>query len=404
MKRIALLTAGILLMVISLVHAGNRVSGWFQSSAYGFENAAEDQQWDLYETLHLQLTPFAQSNFKIKTLAQYAKRGEPAEWNEKVYNLYADWKLPKTGLKLRVGRQFLFSGVINGTLDAVRLDKKLGDKLTARVVVGTVPGYERKLKVKEWDAGNAIGGYLTYYTPLLNRLELSYFQKARSGETYWQQLGSTLGGDLLSGMLHYYLRFDYNLKSKEYQTLRARLNYYLPRWGFSAEFTSRRPQIYEDSFFNIFDIKPYNQIRTAATYFMGKYELSLQYLFTVYETHDFYILYKDDNDSRIIGSISTPYGVFGLIYQTGMGGDNVGYYAQLQYEVLEGLKAKLYNSYYNYERAYTNISEDALSFSAGLEYRVLRNLDLAGEVQQSSNTYYKNDWRGLFRLTYHFRY
>jgi hypothetical protein len=91
-----------------------------------------------------------------------------------------------------------------------------------------------------------------------------------------------------------------------------------------------------------------------------------------------------------------------VILQNGYGGDNLGYFADLSYEFLPGLTARFYNSYYNYERATTNISQDALAFMGGLRYHLKNQILLDAELQQSSNNIYKNNLRLLARITYLF--
>ncbi len=378
------------------------IRGSLQSSLHAWENFQQTDFLDYYQGLSLRISPQNYSNLYFSTFLRGARRGDPTDWEEKVYNMYANWDITKN-YRLRIGRQFLFNGVMNGTVDGVLLSGKVFKNLQVKALVGTEATLQRTLKIRDWDNGNVLGGYLSYTLPWQNRLQVSYFQKERLSELYWQQLGASFRG-YLYGNLNYYARLDYNLLKSEYQTMRFRLSYYVDKWSATAEFTSMRPRIYEDSFFNIFDVKAHNQIRAAGTYKVGNYQLGLQYLYTIYEVHDFYILHKDDNDNRVIASVTSKYGTLGAIYQSGFGGDNIGYYAEIRYEVLPNLTAKLYNSFYNYERATTNISENALAFSAGLSYRFRNLFIFNGEIQESQNSYFENDWRGLFRITYLFNY
>ncbi|MFZ0390142.1 MAG: hypothetical protein WAN36_06745, partial [Calditrichia bacterium] len=113
----------VLLLAISFVLTANaqvRVNGFLQSAGYGWENASENQQWDFYQSLRLRITPEQYQQLYLNTFLRGDYRGDPAEWNEKIYNLYLNWKvLPQA--KLRVGRQFTYYGVINGTVDGALL-------------------------------------------------------------------------------------------------------------------------------------------------------------------------------------------------------------------------------------------------------------------------------------------
>ncbi|RQV98986.1 MAG: hypothetical protein EH225_12300 [Calditrichaeota bacterium] len=394
-------------LLLNDVSAQVNVNGWLQSNYYTWENFQETQQNDFYQGLQLRISPEKYSNLYANTFLRVARRGDPADWEERIYNLYAHWGIG-SNYKLRVGRQFVYHGVVNGTLDAVQLSGRFLGRLDFSLVGGTEATVNRNAKIRDWDNGNVLGGYLSYRFTGRNNIDISYFQKERWSELYWQQVGSTLHGSL-SSRLRYYLRFDYNLLKENYQTLRWRLSYFHDSWSLTAEYNSQRPRIFEDSFFNIFQINPFNQIRTAFQFRIKNYDVGLQLLHTVYDVTEIFTIYKsssgetDDMDLRLIGTVGhRRFGSFGLVYQNGYGGNNIGYFADIRYAILPRLTIRLFNSYYNYERATVNISEDALSFMGGLGYKLKPQLLLEGEIQQSSNNFYENDLRGLVRVTYRF--
>lgn len=402
MKRTLQIFLILLLLIPSqMVVAQVNVSGWLQSNMYVFEDDQEKQNWNYYQGFQFRVSPQNNSNLYLNTFFRVAYLNQPADWEERFYNLYLSWKI-KENYRLRLGRQFLYQGVINGTMDAAVISARVLKKLQFHGVIGMDATLDRSFELLKWEDGNVLGGYLSYRLPWQNSIEVSYFQKQRSDELYWQQIGSSFFG-YLNQNVNYYVRFDYNLLSEKYQIFRGRLTYLQPKWSISAEYNSQRPRIYEDSFFSIFKVNAHNQIRAAFTYRLKNFDLGIQALQTVYNVSEFYILFKDDNDLRLIGSIGIPrYGNIGVILQNGFGGDNLGYFADLRYEFLPGLTARFYNSYYNYERATTNISQDALAFMGGLRYRLKNQILFDAELQQSSNNIYKNDVRLLARITYLF--
>ncbi len=395
MKQIVILSAFLLsVFLFGNISAQVNLNGWLQSNLYVLENDQENQQWDFYQGLQFRISPKNYSNLYFNTFIRLAYRGDPAEWQEKAYNLYANWGIGKN-YRVRVGRMFYYKGVINGTIDAGEVAATFGGKLQLNAVIGTESPFDRKFKIKNWDNGNVLGGYLSYRLPWNNSINVSYFQKERLSELYWQVFGSSLQG-YLGNYLNYYLRYDHNLLSEQYQAMRYRLIFNKEKWSLGVEYNAQQPRIYEDSYFTIFEVDAYRQIRAIGTYWLGKVEFGLQYLYTMYD---------EDNDNRIIASLGTRrYGSFGVVYQTGYGGENVGYYADLRYEFIPNWTAHFYNSYYKFERALTSISQDAVAFRAGLGYRWTNRFIVEGEVQQSSNSYYSNDFRGLMRLTYLFKY
>ena len=107
----------ILILSIPLFSQVN-YSGSLRSSFYTFETPTDTskiKQLNYYQALQLRVSPEKYSNVYLSTFLQVAKRGDQ-DWDEKVYNLFADWKA-KNNLKFRFGRQFVYQGVINGTLD-----------------------------------------------------------------------------------------------------------------------------------------------------------------------------------------------------------------------------------------------------------------------------------------------
>ncbi len=391
MKRltISLCVLVVLLSYAKVAPAQLNVRGYLSSSVYGWENPAENRQWDFYQGLRLRLRPQTSPNIYLNTFLRAAYRGDPAEWQEKIYNLYLNWNI--TGKhRLRLGRQFLYHGVLNGTVDGALLSSELNRNLRVKLFAGSAAPIDRTLKFPKWDEGNMLGGYLTLAFAEKAGINLSYIQKNRSNKKYWQQAGADFHA-FFNNRLTLYARFDYNLLRSSYQVLRLRLNYLKKNWSLAGEFNSQKPRIYEDSFFNIFEIRAYRQFRMATSYRVKRLELSLQYLHTIYD---------QDSDDRIIAAVNNRYGSIGVIYQTGFGGKNLGYFGEFLYPILPQLSLRLYNSYYRYERAVTDISEDALAFSAGLRYRVMNRFIIQTELQQSQNSYFKNDWRGLLRVSY----
>ncbi len=178
--------------------------------------------------------------------------------------------------------------------------------------------------------------------------------------------------------------------------MRYRLNYFHTKWNVFAEYNSQRPRIYEDSFFQIFEQTAFNQIRSGIGYQVGNYTVGLHDIYTMYE--------EDESTNQIHATVSGAYGMIGVLYQNGYGGDNTGVYGAIRYSLLKNLILHLRSSYYQYERQTTAISEDATAISGGFTYKVSTSWQLKAEIQERINSYYKNDVRGLFRIHYAFNY
>ncbi len=398
MKRQMLLwSACLLFLYVPLMFAQVHIKGSLNASLYAWQNANETQLWDTYLGSHFRISPANARGHFLNTYFRVAHRGDPAKWEERFYNLYLNIKLNRS-FQFRLGRQFLYNGVLNGTVDGLLLQGRAASWVKFKLLAGTRTPWDRKLEVTSWNEGAVLGGFADFAFTRNHSLQLSYLRQSRrtNGATRvsWEQFGTTLTGYLFRQKLNYFGRLDYNLQSQNYQQIRFRLTYLGRKLTASAEYNSQRPRIWEDSFFNIFEINAFNQARLAATYRWNQMDLGLQYLYTTY---------KDGTDNRIIGTLGTRYGTFGVVYQSGIGeSKNLGLYGDLRFNLLPNLTARLFGNYYNFERAYTNITEDAIGYSAGLSYRLNRNFLLRGDVQQMTNSYYNHDWRGLFHLTYLF--
>lgn len=395
MKRHFICNALFVVLALSIPLSSQvKYSGALNSSFYTFETLTDTskiKQLNYYQGLQLRLAPENNSNLYLSTYLRVAKRGDE-DWEEKVYNLYADWKAGRKPLNLRLGRQFVYYGVMNGTVDGVLLSGSPYKNLNIKLLGGLVAPVSREFDVMKWDEGNVMGGYLTYRLPWEFKLDLSYYQNNRNKETVWQLVGAGLTGKY-GNNIYYQAQLDHNLKTSEIQGMRYRINYFYRDWGFSAEYNNQRPRVYEDSYFQIFKLEAYNQIRGGVTYNLKQYQLGVQYLFTSMEF---------DQTNEVILTAGIPWGIVGLVYQDGFGGKNTGLYGELRYDILKQVTLRGYSSHYNYERQTTVLSEYATSFSGGIDFHPIKSVSLQADVQQSINNLYEDDIRGLFRLNYFF--
>ncbi len=390
MKALKYLILLFFLLTIQLSFAQIRFSGSLQSSVYSFETPTA-QQGNFYQGL--QLKAFSQNNrdLYLNTYFRVAKLGK-ADWDEQLYNLYLNWKTAQKKLQFRLGRQFIYEGVINGTMDGLLVAIEPTQKLKVKVFAGLEAPFNRDFQTVNSDS-NAIGGYLSYRFSQSFNANLSYLRRERNDQIVWQVIGAALHG-VYKKALYYQAQIDHNLESDEIQGMRYRLNYYYQNWSFSGEFNTQKPRIFEDSFFRIFEQEAFNQVRSGVTYQVNQYQLGLQYLLTSYE---------EDQTHQLIANVGNRWGLIGVLFQDGYAGDNIGIYGDVRYPIIPELTIKLYSSYYNFQRHLVEIDENATAFSGGFDFRPVKFLSLQAEVQESINSFYDNDLRGLFRLFYFFK-
>ncbi len=366
------------------------IRGQLHSTLYAFDTPQVEQA-NFYQGLQFRINNEKAPSSYFNTAFRVAKQGD-SDWDDRIYNFYGNYGNTFDRFQVRVGRQFIYQGVVNGTLDGLGIKFRLVPKLTIRGFAGLEAPFTRDFRIVESDS-NAFGAHLSYRAGKAVNLDISYFQRRRNEATVWNIVGTALNGNPWSDF-HYYVDVRHNLESEQLQGLRFRLDYYFGAFGFSGEFNRQRPRIQQDSYFRIFQISEFSQFRGGVNYTLGQMQFGAQYLFT-----DFYI----EQGNQLIVNAATEWGYLGLVFQNGYGGENIGVFGDVRYELLSNLTVKLFSSYYNYERQTTDISEDATSFSAGFLYQPFQPLALQAEVQESINSTYDNDLRGLFRLIYSFR-
>ena len=374
----------------SVVYGQFHVRGQLQSTIYAFDTPLVEQA-NFYQGLRLRINHEQAQSSYLNTFFRVAKQGDNS-WDDRLYNLYGNYGRSHDHLQIRLGRQFLYEGVISGTLDGVLVTLRPVKKLTLRAFGGFEAPFSREFRVVGSDS-NAVGAYVSYRPGKAAKLDVSYFQRRRNDASVWQVAGAALNGNLLDNA-YYHVDVRHNLQSEKLQGIRLRLNYYAGALALNGEFNRQRPRVQEDSYFRIFKIAAFSQFRGGVNYTLGEVQLGLQYLFT-----DFYI----EQGNQVILNSATEWGYIGVVFQNGYGGENIGIFGDVRYDLFSTLTIKLFSSYYNYERQTTDISEEATAFSAGVIYQPFEPLSIQAELQESINSAYDNDLRGLFRLSYSFR-
>ncbi len=386
-----LLTLTLILFFCSGLNAQWALNGNLSSWVYSFETPDNVQQGNFYQGFHLRARNGAIPEAAFNTSFQIQKRGD-ADWEERVYNTYLDWTA--STYQVRLGRQFAYSGVVNGTFDGAMVSLSPIAGLTLKAFGGLDAPLRRSIETAGTDS-TFYGAYASYNYWQEHKADVSFVQQERDSEIIWQQVGAGFNGNFLDRSLFYILQYEHNLASSEIQGTRARLTYYWSDWSFHGEYSMQKPRILEDSFFRIFELEEYQQMRGGATYQWNAIQLGLQYALTNYE---------NDHTQQVIATAGNRYGIIGLVFQEGFAGDNAGIYGDIRYPVLNQLTLRLYSSYYNYQRQTTEITEDAVALSAGIDYRPIDDIILRADLQESRNSAYDNDLRGLFRLTYMFNF
>ncbi len=198
MKKIFLISIFLFFTMNSFVYAQVKFSGMTQSSIYAWENSDETQLIDYYQHVNARISLESYRDLYLKTYFRFGRTGDPAEWNERVYNAYLNFLSPCRKWDARIGRQFLYSGVMNGTVDGILLNVRPIKKVTLKILAGIEAPMDRALKLTQWDDGHVIGAFGSYKFAETFNVAASYVQKTRSDEMYWQLAGGSFSGKVLN--------------------------------------------------------------------------------------------------------------------------------------------------------------------------------------------------------------
>ncbi|MCJ7498119.1 MAG: hypothetical protein MUO78_08310 [candidate division Zixibacteria bacterium] len=313
----------------------------------------------------------------------------------KIYNAYLDWKDIKKILDLRLGRQYLYAGVGNGTMDGLRVDVKPIEKIKLTGYVGFQLPRERSTDIDTWEKSHIFGGELSATYLKDTRLAVNYVQKVRDRWIEEHLIGLSAS--------HYHKKFDffsqfyYNLVYRKAQnfTLRGTSSELFGKLYLALEYQYRRPNIYSNSIFSVFKQEPYSIYR-----FTGTYQPIKNFRFT--SKYDF-TKYKKDNSSRVRFGVEYSFIALGLNFRRGYGGESNGVYGKIIYTFNRNFVFSVSTDYGRYKLDEEQESKDeSFAISSRVEWEPLKNLQLAMEMQDVRNKIKNYDLRLQGKASYKF--
>jgi len=313
----------------------------------------------------------------------------------KIYNAYIDWKNIKKVLNLRLGRQFLYVGVGNATMDGLRLDFKPKKKVQLTGYIGFQLPKDRWTKVDTWEKSHIFGGELATTYLKNTRLAISYVQKKR--EEAFEKYFIGINATHFYKKLHLFSRFYYDLVYERVQnfTLRGSGSGLLDKLYLSFEYQFRQPSIYSNSVFSVFKQESYSIFRFSGAYQPIKsFKFSSEYDLT---------LYKSDNSIRTRFGIEYAFIALGVNFRRGYGGESNGVYGRIIHSFRRNLVFSASTDYGKYKLDEEQESKnESFILASRVEWEPLKNFKLALEVQDVRNKVKSYDLRMVGRVSYKF--
>ncbi|MDX1741160.1 MAG: hypothetical protein R3178_07695, partial [Rhodothermales bacterium] len=216
LKRLLLVTA-IAGAAMAPARGQIQFDGRMHSYFYSYEATTGDQRGDFYQGLRFRTWLKEAPQLQLRSYLRVARRGDPVDWEARWYHGFLNWK-PDRRVDLRLGRQFLYDGVINGTSDAFSVSASPIREVRVRLVAGLETPRDRAFEFLSKDDGYMLGAYASGRMARQAKLSVSYFQRNRLEAKVWEVAGAALTGELVDG-LTYLAQFDYNMQDEEYQRM-----------------------------------------------------------------------------------------------------------------------------------------------------------------------------------------
>jgi len=335
----------------------------------------------------------------------------------RVYNLYVKYSNLYDMADFSLGRQAVFAGVGNGTIDGgVASVRLLDSKIKVLGYYGALPEPGQQFEMIKDASNNNMYGAQVVGTPAeFARLSLSYMAKNIKPELYWALRRDSLFNPVLTEInpsaaseqyvsgdvsvdyknVSAYARGDVDLNLEKLSRIQlfTRVKVMEPL-SLTGEYIHREPRLSYNSIFWVF---AYNTV--------SEYELGAEYAIC----KDWQVFgkfgavsYGDENSNRVTVGGSMKYASASFSWNTGYGGELAAVSANAGYPIFNNkLTPTVMISYAHYKLESDAPTADALSAAIGAVYRPVSALSLDLQLQWIQNKVYSNDMRLFFRGSYY---
>ena len=425
MRPLTRFTASLVLLALAVPATAQLVSGRFTTAFYAWEkyDSSKTSSQYLRGFQNIQLN-IAQGNLSLHTYLQGAVNVNSPFGDHgylRVFNLYLRWANIFRAVDLSLGRQSIFAGAGNNTLDGLQAKLRLFKDAVGFTLYGgaTVKPDLGGFRKDDYKQNYMVGGQVLVYPTSSLRLGLSYMNRHEQRDPYWTervrdtmyaaipyyisnyseayQYASADVSYMWGQRLSVYGRYDYDVNQE--QTSRAEFS---ARVGVTNElallgyYIHRVPRLDFSSIFWVFAVTSVDEIEGGVEYALSKTLRGFARFAKVW--------YTDDKSHRwTVGLNSTNASI------SYAGSD--GYAGQLQALNLQGAYPMADNtvipsvafSLASYRLSREQEERDlALSIVLGGTIRPSKNFSFDAQWQLMHNKLYNTDSRFFVKLNYWF--
>lgn len=338
------------------------------------------------------------------------------------YNLYIKGSNLWNALDVKIGRQYVFAGVGNGSVDGLSLRYKAGMKKQYQLSVfggALTPGNYDFQSYSDLNNNFIFGSTFYYYGDQGLTSSVSYYLKRKKYDPYYapridsnfvttQELIVTDSRDqqLVGFNINYTGKQKYNIFGKAYYDIylskfyqaEFNISYPIKNFTISADYTYRGAQLtYNTTFWTMAQFWPlshYQQVEGSIDYALKN---GINLFASISD-----VIYIDDNALKYEAGFKNPW--YGLYYvgYSGYTGESNGAVGYVYHELVRSkLSGNLTLNYSNYKLGeYATQSEDQFSGMLGITYRPSPQFSIDAQGQFLTNMIYKTDTRFLIGATY----
>jgi len=427
-KRRAIAPLLILLACVASGAEAQLINGRFTTSLYTFQRfdtvGASKTYLRAFQSVQLSAT---QQDFSVHAFLLGAMNGTSDfgdNGNLRVYNLYARWANIGRMVDLDIGRQAVYAGVGNGTIDGLSASARfLNSAVTVRGYGGSTVRDEYTGVQKNWHDNLNLGGQVVTTLVPDARIGLSYMYRTEERQPYVALRESSLGDSLRTLITAPYLianqsaaeqrasadaywsynrtltvygRYDYDLN---YQTTArgmgsVRVNV-TDALALTGDYTYRKPDIAFNSIFSVFT-------QSATTTAEGGVEYGFTPLLRAFARLGV-VSYTDTTSTTWSMGLNSGYGTVSYSGSTGYAGRLTSLSAQGMYPLCNGLLVPSAGiSFASYRFSPVEVTDRALALLLGATIRPSRTFSCDIQGQWMTNRLYDRDARLQVRLMYWF--
>jgi hypothetical protein len=399
------------------------VNGRFTTSFYSF------QRFDTVGTSKTYLRAFqsvqlsmAQNDFSLHTYLQGAVNGSNQfgdNGNVRFYNLYLRWANIGKVLDLNLGRQAVYAGVGNGTIDGLTARARvLNDRITVSGYAGSTVNDSYTGVRKNWHDNLNLGGQVITTLLPSARIGVSYMNKKEEADPYWtlrsrdttyipvpyyianesaaRELGSADASWWYCDIVTVYGRYDYDFGFKETSRGQGSVRVNVTNAvALTGDYTYRKPQISFNSIFSAFTMSATSQVEGGVEYGFTPLLRAFGKLGVV--------SYTDTTSMTWSLGFNTGYGSVSYSGSTGYAGALSSFNVMGSYPCLGRLLTpSLGVSYTSYRLSADDPKDNALALLLGVAVRPAGNFSFDVQGQWMKNRLYDRDMRLQVRLLYWF--